>query len=89
MQIGWRTGPDVDKHVVDRACHTANDLHFLVRWPLPDLVKWLIIVISAFTIILGLYEFLVRRADVLRFLFGMKPQIKERRSQPVLITTPE
>jgi peptidoglycan/LPS O-acetylase OafA/YrhL len=50
--------------------------YFVVRWPLPDGVKWLIITLLSFAIIVALYEFLVRRIDILRFLFGMKPLSK-------------
>ena len=47
--------------------------YFVVQWPLPDFVKWLVIAPASFAIILTLYKFLVRRINVLRFLFGMKP----------------
>jgi hypothetical protein len=47
--------------------------YFIVRWQLPDLAKWLIIAPTSFVIIVVLYEFVVRRINVLRFLFGMKP----------------
>lgn len=47
--------------------------YFVVRWPVPDLAKFLIIAVSSFTIIMVLYEYLIRRHNVLRFLFGMKP----------------
>src|SRR5262249_25953239 len=47
--------------------------YFVVRWPLPDGMKWLIIALTSFAIVMALYEFLVRRVRVLRFLFGMKP----------------
>jgi glucan biosynthesis protein C len=50
---------------------------FVVRWPIPDLLKWAIILSSSFAIIMGLYEFLIRRSNILRFLFGMKPLPKE------------
>jgi peptidoglycan/LPS O-acetylase OafA/YrhL len=46
--------------------------YFVVQWPIPDLAKYAIIAASSFTIIIGLYEFGVRRFNVLRFLFGMK-----------------
>jgi len=46
--------------------------YFVVQWPIPDLVKWLVIVPTSFVIIMGIYEYLVRRNNVLRFLFGMK-----------------
>ena len=36
-------------------------------------MKWLIILLTSFGIIMALYEFLVRRFNVLRVLFGMKP----------------
>lgn len=46
--------------------------YFVVQTGLPDLVKWFVIAVISFGIVLGLYEFLVRRFNVLRFLFGMK-----------------
>jgi peptidoglycan/LPS O-acetylase OafA/YrhL len=46
--------------------------YFVVQWAIPDLLKWVIILIISFPIIMALYEFLVRRFDVVRFLFGMK-----------------
>ncbi len=48
--------------------------YFVVQWHIPDLVKWLVIVPISFTIIMGIYEYLVRRNNILRFLFGMKLQ---------------
>ncbi len=48
--------------------------YFIVQWPVPDLVKFLIIAPTSFGIIMGLYEYLIRRVDILRILFGMKPQ---------------
>jgi glucan biosynthesis protein C len=45
---------------------------FVVRWDIPDLLKFWIILCSAFGIVMLLYEFLVRRFNPLRFLFGMK-----------------
>jgi len=46
---------------------------FVVQWAIPDLLKWLIIMPTSFVIIVALYEFLVRRWNVMRVLFGMKP----------------
>lgn len=46
---------------------------YLLRWDIPDLLKWLLITPSSFIAILVLYELFVRRMNVLRFLFGMKP----------------
>jgi glucans biosynthesis protein C len=55
---------------------------FVVQWAIPDLAKWAVIAPVSLGIILGLYEFLVRRLDVLRFLFGMRP-LPSRSSEPV------
>lgn len=54
---------------------------FVVRWPIPDLAKWAVIAPSSFAIILLLYEFLVRRANLVRFLFGMRP-LARRKGEP-------
>jgi glucan biosynthesis protein C len=47
--------------------------YFVVGWVIPDLLKWMLILVLSFAIIMVLYEFLVRRFNVMRFLFGMKP----------------
>jgi len=44
----------------------------VLRWGLPDLLEWLVVVIISFVLIMAAYEFLVRRWNVMRFLFGMK-----------------
>jgi hypothetical protein len=46
--------------------------YFVVRWNIPDLVKFLFIAAGSFGIIMGVYEYLIRRVNVLRILFGMK-----------------
>ncbi len=50
--------------------------YFVVEWAIPDLLKFLILLGGTFMIVMGLYEFLVRRFNVMRFLFGMK--LKQR-----------
>jgi peptidoglycan/LPS O-acetylase OafA/YrhL len=45
----------------------------IVRWPAPLLVKYLSVVAASFVLTLALYEGLVRRFQLSRFLFGMKP----------------
>ena len=50
---------------------------FVVQWSIPDVLKFLIILCASFGIVIGLYEFLVRRFNPLRFLFGMKPLVKQ------------
>ena len=56
--------------------------YFVVQWPIPDLLKWAIILVVSFAIIMVLYEFLVRRFNVLRFLFGMRVLHKAPTAQP-------
>jgi glucans biosynthesis protein C len=45
----------------------------IVRWPAPLLIKYLSVVAASFVLTLALYEGLVRRFQLTRFLFGMKP----------------
>ena len=46
--------------------------YFVVGWAIPDLLKFVIILVVSFPVTVGLYEFGVRRFNVMRFLFGMK-----------------
>jgi glucan biosynthesis protein C len=60
--------------------------YFVLRWPIPDTVKWLVIALSSFALIMGIYEFLVRRFNAMRVLFGMKPLARQpfaRVAEPV------
>ena len=59
---------------------------FVVGWAIPDLGKFLIILSVSFLIVMVLYEFLVRRINVLRFLFGMK--VLARPSVALTLETP-
>jgi hypothetical protein len=45
---------------------------FIIPFDLSILVKYLIIAAVSFVIILGLYDLLIKRFNVLRFLFGMR-----------------
>jgi peptidoglycan/LPS O-acetylase OafA/YrhL len=56
--------------------------YFVVQWDISDALKWLIIASTSLTIIMVLYEFLIRRYAVLRFLFGLKPLKKTLQAQP-------
>jgi peptidoglycan/LPS O-acetylase OafA/YrhL len=47
--------------------------YFVVQWAIPDVAKYSIIAVGSFALIAVLYEFVVRRFDVARVLFGMKP----------------
>ena len=52
---------------------------FVIRWNMGILPKLLIITVISFPMILVLYEVLVRRTNVTRFLFGIK--LKDRRQR--------
>jgi len=56
---------------------------FVLRWPIPDPAKYVIILVSSIAIVAGLYEGVVRRWNIMRFLFGMKPRVAAEDRQPV------
>jgi glucans biosynthesis protein C len=47
--------------------------YFIASWHTGTVVKYPLLVISSFTVIMLVYEFAIRRIPILRFLFGMKP----------------
>lgn len=58
--------------------------YYVTRWEIPDLLKFAIIAVSGFSMVMILYEFLIRRTNILRVLFGMKPKAKSQLN-PALI----
>lgn len=62
--------------------------YFVLQWGIPDVLEWVIVVVISFGLIMVIYEYLVRRWNVMRFLFGMKrlPPLpageKERQTSP-------
>jgi hypothetical protein len=46
--------------------------YFVVTWEIHDAIKWGIIFISSFIVIIALYTLFIRKLELLRFLFGMK-----------------
>ena len=62
--------------------------YFVVQWPIPDLLKWFMIAPVSFAIIVGLYE-IIRRVNVLRFLFGMKPLRRTDRPASAPVPVPQ
>jgi len=46
--------------------------YLVVQWPIPDGLKFVCILPLSFLVSVSLYEFLVRRNNLLRVLFGMK-----------------
>jgi glucan biosynthesis protein C len=47
---------------------------FIIQWNLNIMLKYLIISTSSFALIMVIYELLIRRFNITRFLFGMKAQ---------------
>ncbi|HSF83201.1 MAG TPA: acyltransferase [Anaerolineales bacterium] len=60
--------------------------YFVVQWSVPDLLKWVVILLLALGLIMVIYEYLVRRFNVMRFLFGMKVIVPQPAAQTL---TPE
>jgi glucans biosynthesis protein C len=58
--------------------------YFVVQWSLPIPIKYAIILIVSFIVIMAIYELLVRRWNVLRFLLGMKAK-KKTATEPVAV----
>jgi len=56
--------------------------YFVVQWTMPGLLKWAIIFALSLAIIMALYEFLIRRFNVMRVLFGLKWRPKAPAAQP-------
>lgn len=54
--------------------------YFVVQWAIPDALKWGIIATASFGVIVGVYEFAVRRVNVVRFLFGMKAMTEREKA---------
>ena len=47
---------------------------FVIRWEVGALSKFLIIVVASLSLTMLLYELLVRRFNIVRFFFGMRPK---------------
>ena len=60
--------------------------YVVLQWAIPDVLEWATIVVISFVVIMALYEYLIRRWNVMRFLFGMKPL--RRSDQPALVPAP-
>jgi glucan biosynthesis protein C len=59
--------------------------YFVLQWAIPDVLEWVAVVMISFTMIMVLYEFLVRRFNAMRVLFGMKPLSKISITQPQMV----
>jgi len=57
--------------------------YFVMQWQVPVYVTWLVNTSISFAVIMVLYEFVVRRSNVMRFLFGMKPVKKQSTASEV------
>ena len=62
--------------------------YYVLQRGLPDVIEWAVVVVIAFAVIMTIYEFMVRRFNAMRFLFGMKTLkrrelVTSRPAQPV------
>jgi peptidoglycan/LPS O-acetylase OafA/YrhL len=57
---------------------------FVVNLSIPDLVKYLIIVISTLVVIIVLYVYIIRRNNFIRILFGMKKVKKDKKTETAI-----
>jgi glucan biosynthesis protein C len=53
--------------------------YFVIRWPVGIAVKYLVINVVTILATYAVYEVLVKRTQVTRFLFGMKPKRREKK----------
>lgn len=61
--------------------------YFIAAWSIPVLPKYLLLAASSFVVIMAIYELLVRRFNLLRFLFGLKPLPRTRVAAPSIART--
>ena len=57
--------------------------YFVIQWDIPVLLKAVIMVLSAFTVIVTLYWFIIRPFNPFRVIFGMKMKMKKE-EEPVI-----
>lgn len=55
--------------------------YFVLQWGLPDVFEWAVTLAISFIVIMAIYEFAVRRFNVMRWLFGMKPLVQPAAAQ--------
>jgi len=46
--------------------------YFIMAWAIHDTLKWLMVLMVSFVLIIVLYRLLIQKFDLLRFVFGMK-----------------
>jgi peptidoglycan/LPS O-acetylase OafA/YrhL len=51
--------------------------YFVVQWAIPDGLKFMTILVGSLAASVGLYECLVRRSNLMRVLFGMRPKARQ------------
>lgn len=57
---------------------------FVVRWPVGIAMKYLAISVPSLVVTLVLYELFIRRIAIVRFVFGMRPQVRQQHgTQPL------
>ena len=56
--------------------------YFVIRWTMGVFPKFIIIVVGSLAVTFALYEILVKRTNLTRFLFGMRPLKKKPPAAP-------
>jgi len=46
--------------------------YYVIRWELSSTLKYLVILVVSFCLIMALYDLLIKKINILRFLFGMR-----------------
>lgn len=52
--------------------------YYIVQWPVPDAVKFFLLVVCCFSAVVLIYNFLIKPFILTRILYGLKPRDKEK-----------
>ena len=61
---------------------------FIRNWDLPIIAKYPLLAVASLAVIMGVCEFAIRRANVLRVLFGLKAKPQSTAAQSPAATPP-
>lgn len=90
LALRWLTFTNRTLRYLDDAFYPAYVLHmpvltiigfYVVRWPVGIWVKFPVIIVATLVVTLLLYELLIRRLNLTRYLFGLKPKSVAGQSQ--------
>ena len=58
---------------------------YIVEWPIPAALRYLVLCLASFAVIIAVYDVAVRRTRVTRWLFGMKAPMGPIEQQPTTV----